>query len=118
MAEQRIGQVVIGRPEIGVVEDIEELRPEPQVQLLGERKLPLECYIRLRSSKTPQHIAAEIALRSGRRFCKGSTIETLAAGILRAIEHKWHTGHDVRSGIEGGTSRTKIRRAGNIDRRC
>src|SRR5262249_24646771 len=62
MAEERTWQDVIGRPEIGMIENVEELPPEPQVPLLGERKLPLESHVRLCRAESAQHVAPEIAL--------------------------------------------------------
>jgi hypothetical protein len=65
LAEEWVGQVVVGLAEIRVVEDVEELGSEAQPQPLGEVKLPLHRKIGLPSSETPQDIAAEIALLTG-----------------------------------------------------
>jgi hypothetical protein len=62
LAEQRAGQGVVGAAEVRVVEDVEELRPETQLQFLGDVKLPLQRKICLPGPETPQHIAPEIAL--------------------------------------------------------
>jgi two-component system, sensor histidine kinase and response regulator len=42
------GQVVVGRVEVGMVEDIEELRSEAAAYLLTESKLPLNGDVRLK----------------------------------------------------------------------
>jgi hypothetical protein len=56
--EERIGQVVVGIAEVGVVEDVEELGSETQAQLLRQRKAPLKSYIRLRGSESTQDVAS------------------------------------------------------------
>ena len=100
LAEQCVGQVVVGRAEVRVVEEVEELASETKPHLLGEMKLPLKRDIGLPGSETPQHIAAEIALLPGGRWSKCCWIERLAAGILRPIEHKRHSGHYVRARVQ------------------
>ena len=47
-SEQGAGQVVIRRAEVGVVEGIEQLRPELEVQSLRQVKLPLNREVDLR----------------------------------------------------------------------
>ena len=74
-----------------MVEYIEELRPEAEIQLFGEVKLPLQGKIRLPCSETPQHIAPEIALLAGRRCAKCRCVEGFATGILGTIEHARHS---------------------------
>ena len=84
VAEQRIGQAVVGIAEIGMVENIEKLRPESQIQLFRNPKLPLESYVRLRCPQASQHIAPEITLRALGRWSKSRFVENLPARILRA----------------------------------
>ena len=74
-----------------MVKYIEELRPEAEIQLFGDVKLPLDGNIGLPSSETAQHIAPEIALLTGRGWSKRHWIECLASGILRPIEHERHS---------------------------
>ena len=88
MAEQRIGQVIVGRAEVRVVEDVEELSPETKPDLFREMKLALECDIRLGGSEAAKNVAPEIALRARRRRSEGRRIEDFAAGILRPKELK------------------------------
>jgi hypothetical protein len=71
VAEQGVGQGVVGIAEIRMVKDIEKLRSEEKSSIFGEVKLPLQGKIGLPSSETPQHIAPEIALLPGRRRSKG-----------------------------------------------
>jgi len=63
-------------------------------------KLSLEGDVRLRVSEAAEHAAPEIALLCGGRSGKRCPIECLAAGKLRAIEHKRHSGHHVRARIQ------------------
>jgi hypothetical protein len=63
-----------------MVEEVEELAPKTKPDLFGQLKLPLERDIGLPGSKTPQHIASEIALLPGGRCGKGCWIERLASG--------------------------------------
>jgi hypothetical protein len=87
--------------EVRVVKNVEELGSETKPPFLGEVELALQCKIHLRCSETPQHIAPEITLLCGGRCGKRRWIESLAARILRSIEHKRHSSHDVRTGHEG-----------------
>ena len=41
VTEERIGQVIVGIAEVGMVEDVEELGSEAEPQSFGEGKLPL-----------------------------------------------------------------------------
>ena len=84
LAEERAGQAVAGVPEVGVIEDIEELGTEAQAQLLRQRKAPLKGHIRLRGSESTQDVAAEIALGSRRRRDERGLVEDFAPWILRA----------------------------------
>jgi hypothetical protein len=88
LAEQRIRQVVVGRAEVPMVEEVEGPAPETKRHLLGKAKLPLKRDISLPSSKTPQYIASEIAQLPGGRLSKGCWVESFASRILRPIEHK------------------------------
>jgi len=54
LAEERVGQVVVGSAEVRVVEEVEELAPETKAQLLREVKLPLKRDIGLPGSETPK----------------------------------------------------------------
>src|SRR6185436_18535756 len=51
-AEQRTGEVVVGTAKVGMVEDVEELRPEAKSYLFGDAKLPLQPKVQLRGSET------------------------------------------------------------------
>src|SRR5215469_3935650 len=113
MAEERTGQAVIGRPEIGMIENVEELRSEPQVPLLGERKLPLESHVRLRCPKAAQHVAPEITLSPLRCRFERVFVKNLAAGILRAEKLKRVPWHNVRAGSQGGATR-EVNGANNV----
>src|SRR5215469_6071296 len=104
MAEERIGEIVIGRAEIGVVKNIEKLSPEPQVQLLSEPKLSLERHVRLRCSESAQHVASEITLLSARGWSKCRRVENLATRILRAKKLKRLSWHNIRTGVDCGAS--------------
>jgi hypothetical protein len=75
MAEQRVGQVVVWRTEVRVVEEVEELAPESEPHLVDQVKFPLKRDIRLPGSETAQYIAPEIALLAGVRRCERSWIE-------------------------------------------
>ena len=81
-AEQGAGQDVCGRAEVWVIEEVEKLRPETKSHSLREPKLPLQCEVNLPRTKTSQHIASEIALRSRGRCGKRSAIEDFASGEL------------------------------------
>jgi hypothetical protein len=59
-------------------------------------------------SETAQHVAPEIALLCGGRSGKRCWVEGFAAGKLRAIEHKRHSGHHVRVRIERNAGRKHL----------
>src|SRR5215469_8718915 len=68
MAEQGAGQVVVGRPEIWMIEDVEKFRAETKTKLLRKVKLALERNVGLRGAESAQDVAPEITLgRWGRR---------------------------------------------------
>ena len=97
VAEKSVGQSIVGRAEVGVVEDIEELSPKAEIHLFSDAKLPLNCNIGLPSSETAQHIAREIALLTAGRWGKRCGIENLAARISRPIENERHSRVYVRA---------------------
>ena len=99
-AEEGAGQHVVGIAEVWVVENVEELGPEAKRQPLGESELALQGHIGLPGSETAQHIAAEIALLTWRRYSESCLVENFAAGILRAKEHQRHAWDYIRTGIE------------------
>src|SRR5271167_830824 len=99
-----------------MVEEVEELAPKTKPDLFGQLKLPLERDISLPGSKTPQHIASEIALLPGGRRSKSCWIESLAAGIMRPVEHKRHSGQYVRARIERDAIR-KLKSTNHVHRR-
>src|SRR5215469_4381138 len=113
MAEERAAERVVGRTEIGMIENVEELRSEPQVPPLGERKLPLESHVRLRCPKAAQHVAPEMALRPRRSRFERVFVKNLAAGILRAEKLKRVPRHNVRAGSHGGAAR-EVNGANNV----
>jgi len=84
-----------------VVEDVEQLGPEPKRHLLSKVKLPLQPNIGLRSSETAQDVAAKIALLTNGRCSEGRLVEDFAARILRAKELKRHSRYDIWAWIEG-----------------
>jgi len=57
LAEERVGQVVVWRTEVRVVEEIEELAPESEPHLVDQVKFPLKRDIGLPGSETAQYIA-------------------------------------------------------------
>jgi hypothetical protein len=75
LAEECVGQAVVGGAEVWVVEEVEELAPESEPHIVDQVKFPLKCDIRLPRSETPQHIAPEVALLAGVRRCERSWIE-------------------------------------------
>lgn len=81
VAEEWAGQAVVGRAEVGVVEDVEELASETEPHLPGEVKLPLQRKIHLGCSETARHIARETSLLTAGRWGKRCLIENLAARI-------------------------------------
>src|SRR5580704_10634593 len=99
-----------------MVEEVEELAPKTKRDLFGQLKLPLERHISLPGSKTPEHIASEIALLPGGRWSKSCWIESFASRILRPVQHKRHCGHHVRARVERDAIR-KFDCAHHVDRR-
>jgi len=87
-AEQGAGQDAGGIAEVGVIEDVEELRSEAKPHFLGYAELPLQPEIDLRSVETPQYVASEIALLPDGWCRKSRLIENFAAGISAAGEFK------------------------------
>ena len=114
-AEQRAGQDICGTTEVRVIEKIEKLSPETKRQSLRQMKLPLQCEIYLPRSKTSQHVAAEVALRSSGRRGKSSAIEDLASRKLRVMNLEWDTRNHVRSRSELRAG-TKKATADNVNR--
>src|SRR5208337_1373365 len=108
LAEQGAGVVVVGRAKVGVVEDVEELRPETEAYFLRDTKLPLKGEIELKRSEAAQDIASEIALLPGGRRAESCQVENLAAGILRAQQLKRHSGVHVGPVPEGGARGKRI----------
>ena len=108
MAKERAGQVVVGRAEVRMVEDVEEFAAELQAQLLGEMKLALEGHVGLRGIEGAEDVAPEIALGAGRRRSERGFVEDFAAGILRAVEHLGHSGHDVGPIPQGCPCRKRV----------
>ena len=100
VAEEGIRKRADGTAEVRVVEDVEELGPETQAQLLGQVKLPLHGKVGLPSSKAAEDVASEIALGTARRRGEGRFVVAFAAGILRAKEHERHAWDYIRTGIE------------------
>jgi hypothetical protein len=72
IAQKCIGQVIVGRAETWIVEEVEELAPETQAHLFCRAKLPLQCKISLPGPEAPQHVASQIALLAGGRRSKDS----------------------------------------------
>lgn len=99
-AEQGTGQDTGGRAEVGVVQKVEELRPETEVCLLREVKLTLQSDVGLEGVETSQNVAAEIALPSGGHCRESGVPENLAAGISGAVELKRDSWVYVRPGRE------------------
>jgi hypothetical protein len=109
MVKEGAGQAVVGVPEVGVIEDIEELGTEAQAQLLRQRKAPLKGHIRLRGSESTQDVAAEIALGSGRRRDERGLVEDFAPWILRAEQFE----RKLRErGLAGDRARCRPQRIG------
>jgi len=54
VAEQRTGQVIVRRAEVGVIEDVEELQSKAKAQLLGEMKRGVD-WVRVLSPFNGQH---------------------------------------------------------------
>lgn len=84
LAKERAGQAVVGVPEVGVIEDVEELGTETKTELFTEVKLALQPKIRLRSSETAQHITPEIALLSHGAGVKAALLKILPPGYWEA----------------------------------
>lgn len=98
-AEECAGQVVTGRAEAWVVEEVEELASETQPDLFCQINLPLKGDARLCGPESTQHIAAEIALLARWGRSESGDIQDFSARVLRAIEYKRFSGHYVRVGI-------------------
>lgn len=99
-----------------MIEDVEELGTEAKSQTLRQVKLLLYSNVRLPCAKTPQHIASEITLRTGRRRTKSGAIEDLAAGKLRAMDLERYTRVEVGAGSELCSGREETS-ADNVNRR-
>src|SRR5215469_17419893 len=100
MSEEGAGQAVIGRAKVGVVENVEEFCSEPQVQSLGEWKLPLKRHVCLRSAESPEYISSEVPLLPSGRCSERRLVEDFAARILRAKKFKWLTQHNIGARME------------------
>ena len=97
-----------GGPKFGWLKMLKNSPRNRSANLFRKVKMPLKRDIGLPGSETPQHIASEIALLPGGRCGKSRRIESLAARILRAIEHKRHSGHHVRARIQRNAVRKTI----------
>ena len=84
--EQGTGQVIVGKSEVRVVGDIEELRAEIEPHLFGQWKLPLNGEVDVGGSEATQHTAAENDLLAGRCSGEGGLFEDLATRILRPCD--------------------------------
>ena len=83
---------MLGKPEIRMVEDIEELRVDSQLHALGHRKPFREIEVTPDEIGTAQGVAAEISelailrvVATGARPVLGSTAETNASGLSHWI---------------------------------
>src|SRR5262245_33742090 len=102
-AKERAGKEARGAAKVGMVQDIEKLAPETEAHSLSDAEDPLHADIRLGSVETAQHVAAEIALLSGRRRGESRLVEDLAAGISGTEEFQRYSGIQIRARIERGT---------------
>jgi len=109
VAKESVGDAVVGRAEVGVIEDVEELATETESDFLGEVKLPLEGDVGLRGSEAAEHVAPEISLLAGGRRSEGRAIQNLPARVLRAKKFKWLTRDHIWPRIKRGTRANKKR---------
>jgi hypothetical protein len=74
VAEQWAGEHVVGRTEVWVVEDVEELGPETEAQALGQVELTLERDVSLGGTKGAEDDASKIALLPNRGVAKAALL--------------------------------------------
>ena len=103
MAEERIGQVIVGRAEVGVVEDVEELGSETKTYFLAEVKLALQRYIGLCGSEASKNVAPKISLLSRRSGGKCRLVEDFSTRILGAKKLQRHAPYKIGSWIQSST---------------
>ena len=65
LAEEGIGKDVIKRPEIRVIENVEEFASGLKPQTLGERELPSQSEIHLGYTESTQCVPAQVSLLTG-----------------------------------------------------
>jgi len=97
VAKLRTRKVVGRRAEVRMVEDIEELRPKKEADLLRNTKLPLNGEVELKRSEAAQNVSSKISLLSGGWKDESFAVENLAAGVLRPEEFQRYAWDDVRT---------------------
>ena len=79
LAEEGIGKDVIKRPEIRVIENVEEFASGLKPQTLGERELPSQSEIHLGYTESTQCVPAQVSLLTGGWCLEASWVQTNAS---------------------------------------
>src|SRR5579862_694775 len=83
-----------------MIENVEDLRPELQLQALGQRYVLSKSHIDLPGTRSPGHVARGIAKSSRRRDGKRRRINPFRNRLSSRRDER-HTGYEVRSLIVG-----------------
>src|SRR5205085_10523242 len=103
LPEERRGEIVCRRAEVGVVEDVEKIRSRLKSKPLPEFELSPQRQIDLRRAESAQGVASQGSLARCRGYRECRSTDSLSAAYVWICNPEGYSGNQIRALYAGGT---------------